>query len=353
MLPMIFVMPLVQLLVLVNAATFEIKNIDLIIVDKDLSSTSRELTSKFNGSPFFNVTETSFSVHQAEEYLYEDKGDLVLVIPENFEKKLVREQNSEIQLLINAIDGVVAGLSSYYATSIIASLNKDVITRWFGVSESSSGIKQIKVEYSHWYNPELNYKTFMVPGILVLLITNIGLFLAGMNLVREKEIGTIEQINVTPIKKHQFIIGKLIPFWIISIFELALGLVIGKLVFDIPIIGSLWLIFGVTALYMLVVLAIGLFISTITENQLQAMFFSFFFNLVFILMSGLFTAVESMPEWGQILNKINPIAYFIRVMRMVLLKGSGFTDIIPEIISLSIFAVFMFTLAVLNYKKTS
>ncbi len=186
-----------------------------------------------------------------------------------------------------------------------------------------------------------------------MLITNIGLFLAGMNLVREKEIGTIEQINVTPIKKHQFIIGKLIPFWIISIFELALGLVIGKLVFDIPIIGSLWLIFGATALYMLVVLAIGLFISTITENQLQAMFFSFFFNLVFILMSGLFTAVESMPEWGQILNKINPIAYFIRVMRMVLLKGSGFTDILPEIASLSIFAILMFILAVWNYKKTS
>ncbi len=350
---MIFVMPLAQLLVLVYAATFEIKNIDLVIVDKDLSTTSRQLTAKFNGSPFFNVVKTTFSVQQAEDYLYQDVGDLVLIIPHNFEKQLVKNQKADIQLLINAIDGVVAGLSNYYATSIIAGLNKDVVTRWYGQTKENTGFKQINIQYSHWYNPELNYKTFMVPGILVLLITNIGLFLAGMNLVREKEIGTIEQINVTPIKKHHFIIGKLIPFWIISLFELALGLIIGKLVFHIPIIGSLWLIFGATAIYMLVVLAIGLFISTITENQLQAMFFAFFFNLVFILMSGLFTAVESMPQWGQILNKINPIAYFIRVMRMVLLKGSGFTDILPEITSLSIFAVLMFSLSVWNYRKTT
>ena len=192
----------------------------------------------------------------------------------------------------------------------------------------------------------------MVPGILVLLITVISLFLSGMNLVREKEIGTIEQINVTPIKKHQFIIGKLVPFWIIALFELAFGLVLGKLMFHIPIEGNLFLVFGVASLYLLVVLGIGLFISTITENQLQSMFFSFFFALVFILMSGLFTSVESMPDWGQFINKLNPIAYFIRVIRMILLKGSGIKDILYEIGALTFYAISILSLAVWRYRKT-
>lgn len=352
MLPIIFVVPFIQLIILVHAATFEIKNIDLIVVDNDLSSTSRQLVAKFNGSPFFNVVKSTFSVKESEKYLYNDIGDLVLVIPSGFEKNLVREKSGSVQLLINAIDGIVAGLSNYYAVSIIASLNKEIIVDWYGDSKAANQIKQINIEYSHWYNPELNYKTYMVPGILVLLITIIGMFLSGMNLVREKEIGTIEQINVTPIKKHEFIIGKLVPFWIIALFELAFGLTLGKLLFDIPIVGSLGLVFGVASIYLLVVLSIGLFISTITENQLQAMFFSFFFNIIFILMSGLFTSVESMPDWGQFINKINPIAYFIRVMRMILLKGSGFTDIIPEIISLFIFAILMFSLSVWRYRKT-
>ncbi|MBN1253092.1 MAG: ABC transporter permease [Bacteroidales bacterium] len=353
MIPIIFVVPFVQLLILVHAATFEIKNIDLLVVDNDFSSTSRQIISKFKGSPFFNLVESEFSVKKAEESLYNDKADVVLVIPSGFEKKLIKENKSDLQLLVNAINGVVAGLSNYYASAIIMSVNKDLIVEMYGVSKNSSSFKQINIEYSHWYNPQLNYKTYMVPGILVLLVTIIGLYLSGMNLVREKEVGTIEQINVTPIKKYQFIIGKLVPFWIIAMFELAFGLVLGKLLFDIPIIGNLFLVFGVAAIYLLVILGIGLFISTITENQLQAMFFAFFFTLIFILMSGLFTSVESMPKWGQFINKINPIAYFIKVMRMILLKGSGFKDIIPEISALLFYAFSILGLAIWRYRKTT
>jgi ABC-2 type transport system permease protein len=173
-----------------------------------------------------------------------------------------------------------------------------------------------------------------------------------MNLVREKEIGTIEQINVTPIKKYQFIIGKLVPFWIIALFELAFGLTLGKLLFDIPIVGNVFLVFGFAAIYLLAVLGIGLFISTITNNQLQSMFFSFFFMLIFIMMSGLFTSVESMPDWAQKLDRINPIYYFIRVMRMILLKGSTFKDIVSEFISITIYAISVLSLAVWRFKKT-
>jgi ABC-2 type transport system permease protein len=351
MLPIIFFVPFVQLIILVHAATFEMKNINMYVVDNDMSSTSRQLISKFEGSPFFKLKKTTFSVKEAEEALFTNDADIVLIINSGMEKSLVRENKATVQLMVNAINGTVAGISNYYAMSILTSYNKDIITKWYGVAQSSQ-IKQININYSFWYNPELNYKTYMVPGILVLLVTLISLFLASMNLVREKEIGTIEQINVTPIHKYQFIVGKLVPFWIIAMFELAFGLTLGKLLFDIPIVGNIFLVFGFASVYLLAVLGIGLFISTITYNQLQSMFFSFFFMLVFILMSGLFTSVESMPDWAQTVDRINPIYYFIRVMRMILLKGSTFKEIIPEFISISIYALVVLSLAVWRYRKT-
>jgi ABC-2 type transport system permease protein len=351
MLPIIFVVPFVQLLVLVHAATFEMKNINFYVVDNDLSSTSRKLISKFDGSPFFKLKETTFSIKEAENALLANKTDVVIVINSGFEKSLVKENKASVQLLVNAINGTVAGISNYYANSILMSYNKDIITEWYGVGQSSQ-IKQINIDYSFWYNPELNYKTFMVPGILVLLVTMISLFLSGMNLVREKEIGTIDQINVTPIKKYQFIIGKLVPFWIIALFELAFGLTLGKLLFHIPIVGNVFLVFGFASIYLIAVLGIGLFISTITDNQLQSMFFSFFFMLIFIMMSGLFTSVESMPDWAQAVDRINPVYYFIRVMRMILLKGSAFADIVKEFVSITIYAAAVISLAVWRFRKT-
>jgi ABC-2 type transport system permease protein len=192
-----------------------------------------------------------------------------------------------------------------------------------------------------------------VPGILVLLVTIIGLFLASMNIVKEKEIGTIEQLNVTPIKKHQFIIGKLLPFWIIAMFDLGLGLLIARFVFEIPMIGSIPLVFGVAGIYLILILGMGLFISTLSDTQQQSMFISWFFVMIFILLSGLFTPIENMPVWAQNLNLINPIAYFIEFMRLVLLKGSEFKDVWRLIVSLSVYAVIMISLATLRYSKSA
>jgi ABC-2 type transport system permease protein len=204
-----------------------------------------------------------------------------------------------------------------------------------------------------WYNETLNYKTFMVPGILVLLVTMITLFLSGMNIVREKEIGTLEQINVTPIKKSQFIIGKLFPFWVVGLGLLTIGLIIAKLIFNVPILGSLGLMYFYTSIYILVVLGIGLFISNFTDTQQQAMFIAWFFTVIFILMSGLFTPIESMPKWAQVLTEFNPIKYFVEVMRMVMLKGSGLIDILPQILKTILYAFIMNGLAVWSYKKTN
>lgn len=352
MVPIIFFVPLVQLIILVHAATFEMKNIKMSIVDLDLSGSSRKMTGKFEGSPFFRITHTSFSYKEAENEMKKGNVDIILQIPSGFEKRLIKEDISKVQLVINAINGATAGLINAYSTMIIMDFNREIIIDLLNPS-LMPGTKNIDADYNFWYNPKLNYKTYMVPGILVLLVTIISLLLSGMNIVREKEIGTIEQINVTPVRKIQFIAGKLIPFWILALIELAFGLTVGKLLFNIPIIGSLGLIFLSASVFLLVILSFGLLVSTVTNTQQQAMLVSFFFMVIFILMSGLFTSIESMPDWAQMLDKLNPLAYFIRIMRMVMLKGSSFHDIRIPFYSLLAYAVISITLAIGRYRKVT
>jgi ABC-2 type transport system permease protein len=352
MLPIIFVVPIVQLIILVNAATMEMKSIRLSVIDNDLSETSRKLIGKFKGSPFYQIDQYTFSTKEAEKEMLKGNIDAIINIPSGLEKNLFRENSAKIQVVINAINGMVAGITNAYVQNIVIGYNVEVINEIAGKSTAASPMTTINITSSYWYNPQLNYKNFMVPAILVILVTIIGLMLSGLNLVREKELGTIEQINVTPIRKYQFIAGKLIPFWILALLELGFGLTIGKLLFNVPIVGSLWLLFGVAAIYLLVVLGIGLLISTMTNTQQQAMFVTFFIVIICIMMSGIFTSVETMPDWAQKLDRLNPIYYFMRTVRMILLKGSGFKDILNEIIGLSIFAVVILRLAVWRYRKT-
>lgn len=352
MLPLIFVLPLVQMLLLVYASTFDMKRIDLVVVDHDRSATSLELSGKFDGIPFFNVIETSPSEKLAEDNLLNDRTDAVLIFPAGFEQNLIRENQSKVQLLVNAIDGNSAQLIYNYAVNIIAGFNKNIVAEWMKLPEFNPPAS-VDITENYWYNPELDYKWFMAPGILAILVTVIGMFLSGMNLVREKEIGTIEQLNVTPVKKYQFIIGKLVPFWIIGLFDLSFGLTIAWIVFDLPIVGSLLTLFVFASIYLVGVLGLGLFISTISETQQQVMFVSFFFMLVFILMGGIFTPVESMPLWAQWADRINPLYYFMRVLRNVVLKGSGLFDLMEEMISLLVLGLVFLTLSIWRYRKTS
>ena len=352
MLPLIFLMPIIQLVILAHAADFEVKNINLHIVDHDMSQASRQLISKFRVSRNFNIVGYSFSNRVAFDEIQAGEADLFIEVPPHFQRDLIRNDKASLQLSVNAINGVQAGLANAYANAIIQDFNGQIRTDW-GKSPAAASPAGLRVTFSNWFNPEMNYQTFMVPGILVLLVTLIGMFLSSMNIVKEKEIGTIEQINVTPIQKHQFIIGKLLPFWIIALVELTIGLVVGWLLFDIPFVGSLWLIFGFAAIYLMVVLGLGLLVSTFTETQQQAMFISWFLLIIFILMSGLFTPIESMPEWAQAITRFNPVAYFVEVMRLVLLKGSNLMDIRHHVIVMLTAALAVNVLAVMNYRKTN
>jgi ABC-2 type transport system permease protein len=350
MLPLIFIMPIVQLLLLVYAATLDMKNINMAVVDQDLSGTSRRMAGKFEGSPFYKVHKNYLSIKSAERALVSDKADIILHIPAGFERQLMRDNKAEVQMIVNAINGTVASLSNVYTTSIINDFNLNIITSWFAMPQTMVSAP-VQVLPIYWYNAELNYKHYMLPGILVILVTMIGAFLTALNIVREKEMGTIEQINVTPIRKYQFLAGKLIPFWCIAMFEMAFGLTLGKLIFDIPMVGSIPLLFLFTAVYLIVVLGIGLVFSILAHTQQQVMFFAYFFMLTFILMSGIFTPVETMPNWAQKVNIINPFMYFMKAIRMILLKGSGFWDIFPQLSSLLAYGVIINGIAVLKYRK--
>ncbi|HDS07309.1 MAG TPA: ABC transporter permease [Bacteroides sp.] len=352
MIPVIFVVPLVQMIILTYAASLEMKDIKLALVDQDHSTASRFLTSAFDGSPYFKIMFRSEDEREALRLLHRDRVDVILQMKKGFGQELYREGPMDLQLLINAINATEAGLVRAYCTRIITGFNSQIRPEW-KAGGGLSGNPAVEIIPAFWYNPEFDYKIYMFCGILVILVTLIGMLLTALNLVREKEMGTTEQINVTPIRKYQFIIAKLLPFWIIALFELGFGLVVGRLLYDLPVVGSLWLLFLFAAVYLFAVLGIGLFLSTISGTQQQMMFVAFFFMVTFILMSGVFTPTESMPGWAQQINVINPVAYFMRVIRMVLLKGSDFRDISRDFYSMIGYASVILTLAVTNYRKTT
>lgn len=348
----IFVMPVMQLIILPLAADYEVKNIRLVVVDQDHSVYTRTLVNKITASGYFQLTGMAGSYQAALDAVEKDKADLILQFPVSFEKNLVKDQEAPLFLAVNAINGVKASLGSAYLRSIIQEYNQQVREEWMQLPRFNPE-PVIEVTSSNWYNPLMNYRYFMVPGILVVLVTMIGSFLAALNIVKEKEIGTIEQINVTPIRKYQFILGKLIPFWVLGLGILSIGLLIARVAYGIVPAGSLLTIYVFAAVYLLAVLGLGLLISTYTQTQQQAMLISFFMMMVFILLGGLYTSVDSMPAWAQYLVKLNPVSYFIEVMRMVALKGSSLSQISSQLLYILGFALFFNTWAVISYRKRS
>ena len=348
---LILALPVIQLIILPLAADFEIKEITIAIVDLDHSVASRQLASKIGSSGYFLSAGNPSSYTEAFALMESDRADLVLEIPAGFERTAVREKEASLYLAVNAINGMKANVGGVYLSRIVAEYNSELRTKLMPIQRHAM---QIETVPTNWYNPQLNYRIFMVPGILVLLVTMVGGFMCALNIVREKEIGTMEQINVTPIRKHHFILGKLIPFWIISVFVFSIGLfVIGRGIYGIIPAGSILLLYTYLGLYLVAILGMGLLVSTYSTNQQQAMSLSFFFIMIFILMGGLFTSIDSMPDWAQWIARFNPLTYFIEVMRMVVLKGSGWADLRLHFAVTAAFAVFFNVWAVANYKKTN
>jgi ABC-2 type transport system permease protein len=360
MLAQVLLVPILQLLVLSNAATFEIRDTPSFVVDVDRSSASRGLVSRLAGSRYFRIAGQSASPDLAEEELRRGRVTIVFTIPAGFEASLVRTGRAFVQLAVNGERGAAGAIVQSYASQILsaysAELGAELRTEAAALSDVGSprrGIPAINVSFRGWYNPTLDYQHFMVPGLLVSLVTLIATLLSAQNIAREKELGTLEQLNVTPITRGQFIAAKLLPFWVLAMVDLAVGLLVGRLVFDVPMRGSLLLLFAAAAVYLVVALAIGLWISTLVDTQQQAMFVTFFVLNVYLLMSGLFTPIDSMAPWMQLLSQANPMRHFVAISRAVLVKGAGPAEVTRPLLVLVAYAAVALTLAVRQHAKRS
>jgi ABC-2 type transport system permease protein len=355
----VFMVPIIQLLILSNAATFAIRDTPAYVVDLDRTSTSRGLVNRFAASGHFRIVGQSPSTDLADRALLDGGVTMVLTIPDDFESALVRTGVAPVQLVVNAEKGSAAGIVQSYAARILAAYSLELTPLMrpavYTVQQDTPlpvrGAPRIDVRVRSWYNPTLDYRDYMVPGLLVSLVTLIGTLLTAQNIAREKELGTLEQLNVTPITRGQFIAAKLLPFWVLALIDFTIGLAVGWLVFDIPMRGSLLLLFSVAAIYLVVALAIGLWVSTLVETQQQAMFVTFFVMMVYLLMSGLFTPVDSMPRWVQIVSEFTPVRHFVQISRAILVKGAGLTEIARPLVILVVYAGVTLTLAVRQYSK--
>jgi ABC-2 type transport system permease protein len=320
-------------------------------VDNDHTVTSQRLAQSFTASGFFELSGYAPSSNDGFVMMQRDHADIVLEIPEHFDRDLVREHAAPVMLRVNAVNSQKAAVSAAYAQSIIAGFNERIRLDIAPAGYSGSGIT-VDTAVSNWYNPLLNYKTLMVPGILGVMVSILILIVSAMNVVREKEIGTIEQLNVTPMRKFQFIAGKLIPFWIMGHFIFWLGIAAGLIIFHVPFEGSPLTLELFLACYLPVVLGLGLLISTMVDTQQQAMFVSYFFVLIFVLMSGFMTPVENMPGWAQDINVVNPLKYLVNINRLVLLKGADLHEVGPYCLLMLGYGAVINALAVWRYKKT-
>ena len=350
MLGIVFVSPIIQLLILSFAITTEVKHVSLLVVDLDGSMVSREIVEAFSHTEQFDVVGRTSDLHQIRERMRGWRTQMALVIPPDFSGDLLRHLDPQIGVVADGVDGNTAGVALSYALNILMDFGIDYVQQ--PQNRSSAGEPHLAVmEERMWYNPDLSSQQFVVPAIVVVLLTILPMMLSGLSLVKEKEIGTLEQLLVTPLKKHQLLIGKLVPFLILSYVELGIVMTVAVMVFKIPMNGSYALLSALAFLYLFSTMGLGIFISTVASSQQQAMFVSWFFMVFMIMMSGFFIPIENMPPVLQKLTHLNPMRYFMSIVRDIFQKGSSLTYLWTDVVPLIVFGLLIFSFSVAKFQK--
>lgn len=349
---LILLFPCLIMILMPWAASLEIRNIRLDIVDGDHSSLSRRLVEKVAASDYFRVSTFPATYDEALRHVEAGSADIVLEIPRDFEKDWMRGDAPRVLVAANAVNGTKGGMGSSYLSSIISDYARSLSATEGRSVAPTSRLPQVSVQTLNLYNPRLDYKLFMVPALMVMLLTLICGALPALNVVGEKEAGTIEQINVTPVRKFTFICAKLIPYWLVGLVVLTIAFVLAWLLYGILPAGHFLTLYFFSLIFLLVVSGFGLVVSNYSSTLQQAMFVMFFFILILVLMSGLFTPIHSMPRWAQALTYANPLRYFVEVMRTVYLRGGGVADLLPQLGMLLLFAAGFNLWAVKSYRKS-
>lgn len=347
---LIFIFPVVIMCVMPWVMNMEVKNIGVTVVDNDRSTLSQRLIHRIEASDYFLFKGVRQTNDEAIADVEDSHTDVVLTIPRNYERDIVNGVMPQTLISANAVNGTKGSLGAAYIANIVSqNLAETPAAR----QQTAAVAQQGSVSTMFLYNKHLNYKVFMIPALMSMLIVMLCGFLPALNIVGEKETGTIEQMNVTPVSKQAFIFAKLIPYWLIGLFVLTLCFILAWLVYGIVPAGNILLIYIISILLALIFSGFGLIISNYSDTMQQAIFVMWFFMVCMLLLSGLFTPVRSMPEWAQTLTYINPIRHYIDAMRTVFVRGGTFESIGFQAAVLALMAVVMDVWAVISYRKNS
>jgi len=349
----IFLMPIIQLLVFGYAVTTDVRNVKTVVYDLDNSASSREIIARFAGSGYFEIIKYTDSQEQATNLLDKAKAQIIIRINKGFQSDLIAGRKAAIQIILDGTDSNTAGIALDYAARIIGSFSETVLIERINKMQGSTPLSgTVALEPRAWFNENLESRNFYVPGVIAIIVMLITLMLTSMAVVREKEIGTMEQIMVTPITSTEFILGKTVPFALIGFADVAIITLVGVLWFKVPIRGNLILLFVATALYLMTTLGIGLLICTVRQTQQQAMMSTFFFYFPAVLLSGFMFPIANMPEVIQWFTFLNPLRYFLVIVRGIFLKGVGPETLWPQMIALAVMGRAFLWLASKRFKKT-
>lgn len=342
---LIIVFPVMVMLVMPWVTTMDVRNVSVAIIDEDGSSLSRRITSDIRAAEYFTLNDEPTTHGEAVALLEDCEVDVILLIPKDFERDMTSIDPQKLDISANAVNATKGSLGSQYLVQTIGS----TLSKY--MSEQCMQQTSDFVVVQNRYNPTLNYRHLMIPALMIMLLILICGFLSAVNIVIEKENGTIEQINVTPVGRFTFILAKLIPFWLIGLFVVSVAMVVAWIAYDLTPIGSLGNIYLATILFILGFSGFGVAVANLSDNIQQTMFVMFFIIIIFMLLSGLLTPISSMPEWAQNFTIILPPRYYIEIMRAVYLKGTTFVELWHNFAALGIFVILFNTLAAITYKK--
>ena len=351
----VFVAPVIQLTVLGYAATTDINNVPIVVVDMDRSRGSRELVSQFTGSGIFEIVDVVSRAADVDRYLESGQAWMALSIPARFGESVATGRPATLQIVADGSDASSTNIAMGYATNLITGYTQDLVERRVRASGEPlavAGGAGIEPRVRVWFNPTLESRNFMLPGIFALLLLAVTANLSSMAIVREREIGTLEQLNVTPLGRFELIVGKLLPYGAIGLIDVVIVLLVIVFWFEVPMRGSFWLLVAMSAIYLLTTLGLGLFVSTISKTQQQAMMTStFFFLIPMMYLSGFVFPIENMPDLIQPFTYLIPLRYFVIILRGIFLKGVGLETLWPQALALFAWGVVILSLAVMRSSK--
>jgi ABC-2 type transport system permease protein len=345
--------PIIQMMIFGYAATFEIHHVPTVVLDLDHSQESRDLISRFSSSPYFDVQRELTDYRQLGDLIDRDKATVGLEIDAGFAQNLRKGQTAPLQVIVDATNSNTALIASGYISQIALGFAQDYQKdRIYRISpQMVEEIPSVQLEPRPWYNPDLRSRWFFVPGIVGSLTLVLVVTLTAFAVVREREIGTLEQIMVTPIRPAEFILGKTLPFFLIGLFDVSLIATVGTLWFQVPFRGQILVLFAGAILFLLCMLGVGLLISTVSSTQQQAMVTAFFFIMPAITFSGFGFPISTMPQWLQYLTYLSPLRYFLVVLRGTYLKGVGMAILWPQMAAMAGLGTALLTIAILRFHK--